>query len=54
MLKQTEQRYLKYGLGIERDTELNGKESYMNDVLDLAQELKETAPPHNRSNHTAA
>lgn len=37
--------YQKFGLGLERDVSLNGYERFTKDVLDLAQGLKETAPP---------
>ena len=37
--------YQKHGLGFEKDLKINGYERFTKDVLDLAQGLKETAPP---------
>ena len=37
--------YQKHGLGFKRDFDLNRHEFYTEDVLDLAQDLQETAPP---------
>lgn len=44
--------YRKYGLGIDRDRQLNKKEYFTEDVLDMAQELYESAPPLLWSNYT--